>query len=64
MVDDDDVLAEVLDEVELVAGEEHGHPGSRQLRSNPAMAPIAMGSSPAKGSSRTSRSGSLTKAAM
>ena len=35
MVDDDDVLAEVLDEIELVAGEEHRHPGSRQLLEQP-----------------------------
>ena len=62
-VDDHDVLAEILDEVQLVAGEDHRGTGGRPLAEDPAIVPMPIGSRPLNGSSSTSSSGSWTSAA-
>ncbi len=64
VVDDRHLLAEVLDQVELVAGEEHAAARPGPVRPGPARwRRCPSGRDPARGSSRTSSSGSWTSAA-
>ena len=62
-VDDHDVAADVADEVELMAAEQHGRRRVRPARASIAfIVSTAIGSRPENGSSRISRSGSCTSA--
>ena len=62
--DDHEVIAEALDDVELVRGEEdRGRPAAARSWSTPATTSTASGSRPENGSSRISTCGSCTSAA-
>jgi hypothetical protein len=64
VLDDYHVLARILDQIELMAGEQHRRPPAVRSESSSLMAPMAIGSRPENGSSSTSSSGSLTSAAI
>ena len=62
VLDDGDRLAQPLDQLELVAGEDDGTPPRRASRSTPVRTSTPTGSRPENGSSSTSSSGSWTSA--